>query len=49
MSDMLRTPLLDQIASPADLRALPESALTQVADEVRRDLVDAVSRTEMPG
>jgi len=42
---MLRTPLLDQIASPADLRALPESALTQVADEVRRDLVDAVSRT----
>ncbi|SHJ59083.1 1-deoxy-D-xylulose-5-phosphate synthase [Aureimonas altamirensis DSM 21988] len=45
MSDLLRTPLLDQIASPADLRALPESALTQVADEVRRDLVDAVSRT----
>ena len=42
---MLRTPLLDEIASPADLRALPESALTQVADEVRRDLVDAVSRT----
>ncbi|MCG6116476.1 MAG: thiamine pyrophosphate-dependent enzyme, partial [Mesorhizobium sp.] len=42
---MLRTPLLDGIASPADLRALPESALTQVADEVRRDLVDAVSRT----
>ncbi|WP_244489385.1 1-deoxy-D-xylulose-5-phosphate synthase [Aureimonas altamirensis] len=41
----MRTPLLDQIASPADLRALPESALTQVADEVRRDLVDAVSRT----
>lgn len=42
---MLRTPLLDEITSPADLRALPESALTQVADEVRRDLVDAVSRT----
>ncbi|KAA0972733.1 1-deoxy-D-xylulose-5-phosphate synthase [Aureimonas fodinaquatilis] len=39
------TPLLDAIASPADLRALPESRLKQVAEEVRQDLVEAVSKT----
>ncbi|MBB3998844.1 1-deoxy-D-xylulose-5-phosphate synthase [Aureimonas pseudogalii] len=45
MSSPLSTPLLDQIASPEDLRRLPEADLRQVADELRRDLVDAVSRT----
>ncbi|WP_062227480.1 1-deoxy-D-xylulose-5-phosphate synthase [Aureimonas frigidaquae] len=45
MSDNLKFPLLDKIGSPADLRALPESSLRQVADEVRSDLIDAVSRT----
>ena len=30
-----RTPLLDQIEVPADLRRLPESDLRQVADELR--------------
>ncbi|HUC69449.1 MAG TPA: 1-deoxy-D-xylulose-5-phosphate synthase N-terminal domain-containing protein, partial [Stellaceae bacterium] len=30
---------------PADLRRLPESDLAQVADELRRELVDAVSVT----
>ncbi|MEX6508284.1 1-deoxy-D-xylulose-5-phosphate synthase [Jiella sp. M17.18] len=39
------TPLLDQIASPADLRRLKESRLGQVADELRADLIDAVSKT----
>ncbi len=45
MSQRPSTPLLDQIASPADLRRMPESALRQVADELRQDLIDAVSRT----
>jgi len=39
------TPLLDQISSPADLRTLKESQLRQVADELRTDLIDAVSKT----
>ncbi|WP_062231607.1 1-deoxy-D-xylulose-5-phosphate synthase [Aureimonas sp. N4] len=45
MSSTLSTPLLDQIASPEDLRRLPPSDLRQVADELRADLIDAVSRT----
>ncbi|UIJ71165.1 1-deoxy-D-xylulose-5-phosphate synthase [Aurantimonas sp. HBX-1] len=45
MSHELNTPLLDQIASPADLRRFKESQLRQVADELREDLIDAVSRT----
>jgi len=40
-----RTPLLDQIEVPADLRRLPESDLRQVADELRAELIDAVSIT----
>ncbi|RYE77673.1 MAG: 1-deoxy-D-xylulose-5-phosphate synthase, partial [Hyphomicrobiales bacterium] len=45
MSDQPETPLLDRIESPADLRAMKESDLRQVADELRTDLIDAVSRT----
>ena len=40
-----RTPLLDRISVPADLRQLPESDLRQVADELRAELIDAVSIT----
>ena len=40
-----RTPLLDQIDVPADLRKLPEEDLRQVADELRAELIDAVSIT----
>src|SRR5436190_2153347 len=40
-----KTPLLDRIHSPADLRDLPESALAQVADELRAETIDAVSVT----
>ncbi|HEV8681084.1 MAG TPA: 1-deoxy-D-xylulose-5-phosphate synthase [Stellaceae bacterium] len=40
-----RTPLLDQIDVPADLRKLPEADLRQVADELRLELIDAVSIT----
>ena len=40
-----RTPLLDRIDIPADLRLLPESDLRQLADELRAELIDAVSIT----
>ena len=39
------TPLLDQIASPADLRNLSIAELRQVADELRMETIDAVSVT----
>jgi 1-deoxy-D-xylulose-5-phosphate synthase len=40
-----RTPLLDRVKFPADLRQLKEGDLRQVADELRQELVDAVSVT----
>ncbi len=40
-----RTPLLDRVDVPADLRRLPESDLRQLADELRTELIDAVSIT----
>ena len=40
-----KTPLLDQIRSPEDLRRLPESELAQVAEELRRETIDAVAVT----
>jgi 1-deoxy-D-xylulose-5-phosphate synthase len=39
------TPLLDQIGSPADLRKLKESDLTQLAEELRAETISAVSVT----
>ncbi len=39
------TPLLDQIDSPADLRKLKESDLTQLAEELRAETISAVSVT----
>lgn len=45
MSTKPLTPLLDRISRPADLRALPESDLRQLADEVRAEMIDAVSVT----
>ena len=39
------TPLLDQITLPQDLRALDDSQLPQVADELRSELIDVVSQT----
>jgi 1-deoxy-D-xylulose-5-phosphate synthase len=38
-------PLLDTIASPADLRLLPRESLAPLAEEVRAFLIDSVSRT----
>ena len=39
------TPLLDAIASPDDLRALPETVLAKLAEELRAETVSAVSVT----
>jgi 1-deoxy-D-xylulose-5-phosphate synthase len=38
-------PLLDKVRVPADLRALPESDMKQLADELRRETIEAVSVT----
>jgi 1-deoxy-D-xylulose-5-phosphate synthase len=40
-----KTPLLDTIHDPADLRTIEESRLRQVADELRDETIDAVSVT----
>jgi 1-deoxy-D-xylulose-5-phosphate synthase len=40
-----RTPLLDACKVPADLRKLKENQLRQFADELRTELIDAVSVT----
>ncbi len=41
----VETPLLDQVKVPADLRKLAKSQLRQVADELRAEVIDAVSVT----
>jgi len=40
-----KTPLLDRVRTPHDLRQLPESDLPQLADELRTEMIDAVSVT----
>ncbi|MBL8598819.1 MAG: 1-deoxy-D-xylulose-5-phosphate synthase [Devosia sp.] len=45
MPDRPNTPLLDTIASPADLKALDRAELRQLADELRAEVIDAVSVT----
>ncbi|MEW5703653.1 MAG: 1-deoxy-D-xylulose-5-phosphate synthase [Pseudomonadota bacterium] len=40
-----KTPLLDTVTVPADLRKLKEKALRQLADELRLETIDAVSNT----
>jgi len=40
-----KTPLLDQIKTPQDLRRLQPNQLRQVADELRRETIDAVAVT----
>ena len=39
------TPLLDAIASPADLKGLSVTSLKQIADELRAETISAVSET----
>ena len=45
MSTQSKTPLLDRIVIPADLRKLSEKELPQVAAELRQETIDAVSVT----
>ena len=45
MAHTSKTPLLDQIHTPDDLRRLDESQLRQVADELRTETIDAVAVT----
>jgi 1-deoxy-D-xylulose-5-phosphate synthase len=40
-----QTPLLDQIRTPEDLRKFEPDRLRQIADELRLDLINAVSKT----
>jgi len=40
-----RTPLLDRVKTPADLRQLDPSRLRQLADELRQETIDAVAVT----
>ena len=40
-----KTPLLDTVATPEDLRRLDERDLRQLADELRQETIDAVSVT----
>ena len=45
MSEISKTPLLDRVKSPADLRKLDVKDLRQFADELRTETIDAVSIT----
>src|SRR5207342_474710 len=45
MTDRPDTPLLDAIQLPADLRALTKEQLPQLADELRQEVISAVSVT----
>ena len=45
MTKHSKTPLLDTICLPEDLRRIPEAKLPQLADELRAETIDAVSIT----
>ena len=45
MADKPSTPLLDTVNSPVDLRAMPREDLRQLSDELRAEMIDAVSVT----
>ena len=45
MRNDTKTPLLDQIRTPAELRRLDPALLRQVADELRTETIDVVSKT----
>ena len=45
MATQSKTPLLDTVKIPADLRRLEPSQLRQLADELRQETIDAVSIT----
>ena len=45
MTDRPRTPHLDRVQTPADLKSMSDSELRHVADELRAETIDAVSVT----
>src|SRR5690242_21871566 len=45
MSDRPETPLLDSVHFPSDLRGLSKDQLPQLADELRQEVISAVSVT----
>ncbi|WLS04511.1 1-deoxy-D-xylulose-5-phosphate synthase [Shinella oryzae] len=45
MTQTPATPLLDQVRIPADLKAVDDRDLPQLASELRSEMIDAVSRT----
>src|ERR1041385_4691715 len=45
MSDRPETPLLDTVGYPADIRKLSKDQLPQLADELRQEVISAVSVT----
>ena len=45
MTDRPNTPLLDQVQKPADLKQFSDAQLHQIADELRKETISAVSVT----
>ena len=45
MADRPKTPMLDQINVPSDMKGLSDPQLAQLADEVRAEVISAVSET----
>ena len=45
MTDRPKTPMLDRVTTPADLKSLSDRELRQVADELRAETISAVSVT----
>ena len=45
MTDRPKTPLLDRVTLPSDMKALSDRELRQLADEVRAETISAVSTT----
>ena len=44
MDSQSRTPTLDRVAGPMDLKALSDSELAVLADELRHETIETVSR-----
>jgi hypothetical protein len=45
LSDVSKTPLLDRVRFPSDLKNLSAEQLRQLADELRSEMVEAVAAT----
>ncbi|PZX11832.1 1-deoxy-D-xylulose-5-phosphate synthase [Palleronia aestuarii] len=45
MTDRPKTPVLDRVSNPADLRSMSDEDLIRVADELRAETISAVSQT----